>query len=156
VDLQLGIHGAKLDQESVVILWYFDIDRYRDSNYFEKTPDLYEGRGAIMLPTIGKGSAMTRTTLSVFAGVVPLIAAVGIATSSDAQPNTSDDAYCRSLSTMFGMGHAERSFAPLRNDTAVAAAQCQEGDAESSIPVLEQRLRDLGYTLPPRNVAERP
>jgi hypothetical protein len=39
---------------------------------------------------------------------------------------------------------------PVGNATAVAIAQCQEGDAESAIPVLEQQMRDRLITLPSR------
>jgi hypothetical protein len=35
-------------------------------------------------------------------------------------------------------------------DTAVAIAQCQEGNPKPAIPVLEQKLRDNRITVPPR------
>ena len=40
---------------------------------------------------------------------------------------------------------------PVGNATAVAIAQCQEGDSESAIPVLEQQMRDRKINLPPRS-----
>jgi hypothetical protein len=94
---------------------------------------------------------MNKIAIPFVAAIVPLIAGIGIATASNAQSKMSDEAYCKSLSHLFRMGHAERGFAPLSNDTAVAIAQCQEGQPESAIPVLEQRLRDMGYTVPSRS-----
>ena len=93
---------------------------------------------------------MNKTAISLVTTIVPLIASVCVATAGNAQSTMSDEAYCTSLSRMLGMGHAERSFAPLSNDTAVAIAQRREGNAASAIPVLQQRLRDLGYTVPSR------
>jgi len=39
---------------------------------------------------------------------------------------------------------------PVGNATAVAIAQCQEGDARPAIPVLEQQLRDRDINVPTR------
>ena len=94
---------------------------------------------------------MKKTAIPFVTALVPMIAGICFATASNAQPNVSDQDYCTSLTRSFGMGRAEGGFSPLSNDTAVAIAQCRAGGPESSIPVLEQRLRDMGYTLPSRS-----
>jgi hypothetical protein len=85
--------------------------------------------------------------IHLLAAALPLVAGIAIATASHAQSSRSDQAYCMELSQIFfGKGGNERS-----NDTAIAIAQCQEGNAKVAIPVLERRARDEGYTLPPRS-----
>jgi hypothetical protein len=94
---------------------------------------------------------MSKSATFVIATVASLIAGACIATSSNAQSTMSDEAYCQSLVRAYSMGHGERGFSPVGNETAVAIAQCQEGDPQSAIPVLEQKLRDGDITLPGRN-----
>ena len=94
---------------------------------------------------------MSKSTTFLLATVASLIAGACIATSSNAQSTMSDQAYCQSLVRAYSMGHGERGSSPVGNDTAVAIAQCREGNAASAIPVLQQRLRDLGYTVPSRS-----
>jgi hypothetical protein len=94
---------------------------------------------------------MSKSATFVVATVASLIAGVFIATSSNAQSRASDEAYCRALVNAYSMGHGERGFSPVGNDTAVAIAQCQEGDPAPAIPVLEQKLRDGDITVPARN-----
>jgi hypothetical protein len=64
----------------------------------------------------------------------------------------SDQAYCQAL-LKEGREHGWGTVRglPVGNATAVAIAQCQEGDAESAIPVLEQQMRDRKINLPPRS-----
>jgi len=71
-----------------------------------------------------------------------------IATSSNAQPTTSDTAYCRSLINAYAKGGNAKGSLPVGNATAVAIGQCQEGNPGPAIPVLEQRLRDRNIALP--------
>jgi hypothetical protein len=54
------------------------------------------------------------------------------------------------LKELRGYGWGTVRGLPVGNATAVAIAQCQEGDAESAIPVLEQQMRDRKINLPPR------
>jgi hypothetical protein len=80
--------------------------------------------------------------------IVPLIA---VATSSYAQSATNDEAYCRALVKEYTHGGIERGFSPQSLDTSVAIAQCQDGNPQPAIPVLEEKLLDNDFALPPRN-----
>jgi hypothetical protein len=63
--------------------------------------------------------------------------------------------YCARLSELYiryiGRGEAG-PHAPVQPDVngGVALAQCREGNAGPAIPVLEQKLINGGFTLPPR------
>jgi len=74
-----------------------------------------------------------------------------IATSSNAQPTTSDTAYRRSLINAYAKGGNAKGSLPVGNATAVAIGQCQEGNPGPAIPVLEQRLRDRNIAVPARS-----
>ena len=93
---------------------------------------------------------MNKSAKLLIAAIAPLIAGVCIATSSNAQSNVSDEGYCRSLIKVYTDGRSERGFAPEGLETSVAIAQCQEGNPEPAIPVLEKLLRDNGFTVPSR------
>jgi hypothetical protein len=93
---------------------------------------------------------MNKSAKLLIAAIAPLIAGVGIATSSNAQSKVSDEVYCRSLITVYTDGRSERGFAPESLETSVAIAQCQEGNPGPAIPVLEKLLRDNGFTVPTR------
>ena len=70
-----------------------------------------------------------KKTAALLAGViVPLVAGMGVATSSYAQSATSDEAYCRTLVKEYTHGGIERGFSPQSLDTSVAIAQCQDGN----------------------------
>ena len=94
-----------------------------------------------------------RKMMSVFAGsAVALALGAGFAASSNAQgPEISkDEAYCRALvDTYRGHGQGHEAWDESL-DLSVADDQCWNGNPEPAIPVLEKRLRDMGYTLPPR------
>ena len=93
-----------------------------------------------------------RKPTSLFAvAIASLVAGLSVTTSSNAQSTMSDQAYCQSLVRAYSMGHGERGSSPVGNDTAVAIAQCQEGDPQPAIPVLEQKLRNGDITVPARN-----
>jgi hypothetical protein len=70
--------------------------------------------------------------------------------------NRSDLAYCNVLSDTYVkyVGHDETSpRLVLRSGNAtgyVAVAQCRQGNAAVSIPVLERELTNAKFTLPPR------
>jgi hypothetical protein len=98
-----------------------------------------------------KGPPMKKTATLLAGAIVPLVAVMGIATSSNAQSATNDEAYCRSLVNEYTHGGIERGFAPESLDTSVAINQCREGNPRSATPVLERKLRGAGYTAPPRS-----
>jgi hypothetical protein len=85
------------------------------------------------------------------AAIASLVAGMCIATSSNAQPTTSDTAYCRSLINAYAKGGNAKGSLPVGNATAVAIGQCQEGNPGPAIPVLEQRLRDRSIAVPARS-----
>ena len=69
-----------------------------------------------------------------------------------AQAQGDDAAYCAQLSVLYlryvdGTGLGNR-FPDLT--AAWAISDCQRGDTAAGIPVLEQKLRDSGFTLPKR------
>jgi hypothetical protein len=94
---------------------------------------------------------MNKSAKLLIAAIAPLIAGASIATSSNAQSAMSDEAYCRVLVNEYTHGGIERGFAPESLDTSVAINQCQQGNPRSAIPVLEQKLRNSGFTVPSRS-----
>jgi len=86
-----------------------------------------------------------------------LIAAISLPTGAHAQQGAraTDLRYCAQLSELYvryvGRSEAGPS-APVKPDVngGVALAKCHEGDAAASIPILERKLRNAGFTLPPR------
>jgi hypothetical protein len=97
---------------------------------------------------------MSKSPTLFFSAIVPLIAGMGVATSSNAQSTMSDDAaYCQALSKKFftneggTVAPSGGSTAPL--DASVAISQCKDNPA-TAIPILEKQLRDNGVALPPR------
>jgi hypothetical protein len=97
---------------------------------------------------------MSKSPRLCFSAIVPLIAVMGVATSSNAQSTMSDDAaYCQALSKKF-FTNDEGVVAPggagvVPLDASVAISQCKD-DPESAIPVLEKVLRENGVDLPRR------
>jgi hypothetical protein len=78
---------------------------------------------------------------------------------ASAQPATSSDlAYCAALSDTYVryIGHDEtssgRALRANRGDAEayVAVAKCRQGDTAAAIPVLERKLTNARFTLPPR------
>ena len=94
---------------------------------------------------------MSKSIPLVAAAIVSLVVGLGAATSGNAQSPLSDQAYCHSLVKVLKEGTGTVRGLPVGNATAVAIAQCQEGDSESAIPVLEQQMRDRKIDLPPRS-----
>ena len=99
---------------------------------------------------------MRKSTSLLSAAVASLVVGLGLATSSYAQTPVpaamSDEAYCQAmLKELRDYGWGTVRGLPVGNATAVAIAQCQEGDSESAIPVLEQQMRDRKINLPPRS-----
>ena len=94
---------------------------------------------------------MKKSTLRLAAAIASLVVGVGFATSSNAQSPMSDQDYCQSLLKALRESTGSVRGLPVGNATAVAIAQCQEGDSESAIPVLEQQMHDRKINLPPRS-----
>ena len=88
-----------------------------------------------------------------------LVAAVllGLPLVAGAQtPSRPDDLrYCAKLSDLYlrYVGRPEwsdRTGVAPDVDGGVAVAKCREGDTSAAIPILERKLTDAGFTLPPR------
>jgi hypothetical protein len=99
---------------------------------------------------------MRKSTSLLAAAIASLIVGLSFATGSNAQTpassSMSDEAYCQSLlKELREHGWGTARGLPVGNATAVAIAQCQEGDPESAIPVLEQQMHDRRINLPPRS-----
>jgi hypothetical protein len=86
-----------------------------------------------------------------------VVAAISLPPAAQAQQVASagDLRYCAQLSNLYiryvGRSEAGPS-APVKPDVngGVALAKCHAGDAAASIPILERKLRNAGFTLPPR------
>jgi hypothetical protein len=88
---------------------------------------------------------------NVLAGsAVALVVGAGFAASSNAQDLTKDEAYCRQLVNTYRPAHDGGTWSESL-DLSVAVDQCWSGNPEPAIPVLQKRLRDMGYTVPPRS-----
>ena len=93
-----------------------------------------------------------RKMMNVLVGsTVALVVGAGFAASSNAQDLTKDEAYCRQLVDAYRGGGRGLEGWSESLDLSVADDQCWTGNPEPAIPVLEKRLRDMGYTLPPRS-----
>jgi len=87
-----------------------------------------------------------------------LVAAVVLPPVAQAQQaaRTTDLRYCAQLSDLY-VRYVGRSEAgpnvPVKPDVngGVALAKCHEGDAAAAIPILERKLLNAGFTLPPRS-----
>ena len=96
---------------------------------------------------------MSKSPTLFFSAIVPLIAGMCVATSSNAQSTTSDEAYCQALSKKFftneGGTVAPGGGSQVPLEATVAISQCKDNPG-SAIPVLEKVLRENGVTLPRR------
>ena len=96
---------------------------------------------------------MTKSTSLVAAAIVSLVVGLGVTTSSNAQSPMSDQDYCRLLVEKYTIGSDQGlkyGRSEVGNATAVAIAQCQEGNPGPAIPVLEQKLREADIPVPTR------
>ena len=71
------------------------------------------------------------------------------------QGQAADLRYCAQLSELYVryVGRSEAGpHAPVKPDVngGVALAKCKEGDTATAIPILERKLVNAGFTLPPR------
>jgi len=94
---------------------------------------------------------MTKSTSLFLSAIMPLIAGMSIATSSNAQSTTGDATYCQALSKNFVAGGVvvPGNDGQISLDDSVAISQCKDNPG-LAIPVLEKALRDNGVALPPR------
>ena len=93
---------------------------------------------------------MTKFTSLVAATITALVVGLGFATSSNAQSPMSDQQYCRRLVDKYTIG-LKFGRSEVGNATAVAIAQCLEGDAKPAISVLVQKLHDADIPVPVRS-----
>jgi hypothetical protein len=96
---------------------------------------------------------MNKLTSLSAATIAALVVGLGFATSSNAQSPVrspmSDQAYCHVLVDKYTIG-LKFGRAEVGNATAVAIAQCLEGDAKPAIPVLMQKLHEADIPVPAR------
>lgn len=94
---------------------------------------------------------MTKFNSLLTAAIVAAIAGLGFASSSNAQSPMTDQHYCRLLVEKLTIG-TDRGLkygrSEVGNATAVAIAQCQEGNPGPAIPVLQQKLREADIPVP--------
>jgi hypothetical protein len=90
-------------------------------------------------------------------GFLVAFAAVTLSVAANAQPDNraADLRYCAHLSDLYirYVGRSEAGpDAPVKPDVngGVALAKCKEGDTATAIPILERKLVNAGFTLPPR------
>jgi hypothetical protein len=88
------------------------------------------------------------------AAITALTVGLGFATTSNAQTPVSspmsDQAYCHLLADKY-TGGFKYGRGPVGNATAVAIAQCLEGNAKSAIPVLVHQLHEADIPVPARS-----
>jgi hypothetical protein len=126
------------------------IQRKQQSEWIHSFPAM-RGSNSAFLANRERSHQMNKSTSLFGAAIASVVAGLCIATSSNAQSTTSEAAYCQSLVKAYSMGGNARGSLPVGNETAVAIAQCQEGNPEPAIPVLEQKLRDADITVPARS-----
>ena len=92
------------------------------------------------------------TSLSA-AAIASLVVGLGLATAGNAQTPVqspmSDQDYCHLLVDKYTIG-LKFGRSEVGNATAVAIAQCLEGDAKPAIPVLLQKLHEADIPVPAR------
>jgi len=94
---------------------------------------------------------MNKSTSLLAAAMVSLVVGLGFATSGNAQSPMSDQDYCRLLVDKYMIGSDQGlkyGRSEVGNATAVAIAQCQEGNPGPAIPVLKEKLREADIPVP--------
>lgn len=81
--------------------------------------------------------------------------ALPLAVSAQQDRRAADLRYCATLSDLYVryVGRSEEGpHTPVKPDVVggVALAKCKEGDTATAIPMLERKLKDARFTLPPR------
>ncbi|HTG06129.1 MAG TPA: hypothetical protein VK635_19010 [Bradyrhizobium sp.] len=98
----------------------------------------------------GRSLQMNKSTSLFAAAIASLVVGLGFAAGSNAQSPMNDQAYCRLLVDKYTIG-LKFGRSEVGNATAVAIAQCLEGNPGPAIPVLEERLRDADIPVPARS-----
>ena len=96
---------------------------------------------------------MNKFTSLLAATIISSVVGLGFATGSNAQSPMSDQDYCRLLVDKYMIGSDQGlkyGRSEVGNATAVAIAQCLEGEPGPAIPVLEQKLREADIPVPAR------
>jgi hypothetical protein len=96
---------------------------------------------------------MTKSNSLLTAAIIASIAGLGFATSGNAQSPMSDQAYCHLLVEKYTIGSnggLKYGRSEVGNATAVAIAQCLEGNPGPAIPVLQEKLREADIPVPTR------
>jgi hypothetical protein len=96
---------------------------------------------------------MTKSNSLLTAAIIASIAGLGFATSSNAQSPMSDQSYCHLLVEKYTIGSnggLKFGRSEVGNATAVAIAQCLEGNPGPAIPVLQEKLREADIPVPTR------
>jgi hypothetical protein len=93
---------------------------------------------------------MNKSTSLLAATIISLVVGLGFATGGNAQSPMGDADYCQALIKAWDVGGPQRGRWEGELDTAVAIAQCREGDPGPAIPVLQQKLRDAKIPVPTR------
>lgn len=93
---------------------------------------------------------MNKLTSLGAAAVTALVVGVGFATAANAQSPMTDQQYCHLLADKY-TGGFKFGRSEVGNATAVAIAQCLEGNAKPAIPVLMQKLHDADIPVPVRS-----
>jgi hypothetical protein len=94
---------------------------------------------------------MNKPTSLLAAAMVSFVVGLGFATGSNAQSPMSDQDYCRLLVEKYTIGSDQGlkyGRSEVGNATAVAIAQCQEGNPGPAIPVLKEKLREADIPVP--------
>jgi hypothetical protein len=101
-----------------------------------------------------KAHHMNKFTSLLAATIISSVVGLGFATGSNAQSPMSDQDYCHLLVEKYNIGGHDNGLkfgrSEVGNATAVAIAQCLEGEPGPAIPVLEQKLREADIPVPAR------
>ena len=127
----------------------------RDKHQIDSIHSFLDMRGDDAFPANhGRSLQMNKSTSLFAAAIASLVVGLGFATGSDAQSPAqspmSDQAYCHLLVEKYTIG-LKFGRSEVGNATAVAIAQCLEGNPGPAIPVLEERLRDADIPVPARS-----
>ena len=123
----------------------------RDKRQIDSIHSFLDMRGDDAFPANhGRSLQMNKSTSLFAAAIASLVVGLGFATGSDAQSPMSDQAYCHLLVEKYTIG-LKYGRSEVGNATAVAIAQCLEGNPGPAIPVLEERLRDADIPVPARS-----
>jgi len=96
---------------------------------------------------------MTKFNSLLSTAIIASVAGLGFTASSNAQSPMSDQNYCQLLVAKLTIG-TDRGLkygrSEVGNATAVAIAQCQQGNPGPAIPVLQEKLREADIPVPTR------